>query len=109
MFSEIAVWLGGGIAVIVLYVVVSNTLWLLFGSKLIQCLPGVNIVGFRGTLKIATMLVLSLIGLLLWVCKYLLMYVTRKKPLPILSEEISRSIQRGAKLIKNRNDKHKEA
>jgi hypothetical protein len=108
MFGEIATWLGGGLAVVILYVLISNTLWLLFGSRLLQFLPGVNINGFRGTLKIAVMLVLSVIGVFRWIVKYSSKLVARKDPTPILSEEISMSIRQGAKIFRSENNsKHK--
>ena len=100
MFSEIATWLGGGLALVILYVLISNTLWLLFGSRLLQFLPGVNINGFRGTFKIAIMLGLSVIGVFCWIVKYSSKLVARKNPAPVLSEEISMSIRRGAKIFR---------
>jgi len=103
MFSEIATWLGGGLALVILYVLISNTLWLLFGSRFLQFLPGVNINGFRGTLKIAMMLVLSVFGVFRWIVKYSSKLVARKNPTPVLSEEISMSIRQGAKVFKRIN------
>lgn len=109
MFSEIATWIGGGVVVVILYVLISNTLWLLFGSRLIQCLPGVNINGFRGTLKIAAMLVLSAIGVFRWIVKYFLKLVAMKNMTPVLSEEISMSIQQGAKALRRKSNGQRKA
>ena len=103
MFGETFMWVGGGLALAFTYILISNTLWLLFGSKLVQSLPGVDIKGFRGTLKIAAMLVLSGIGILLWVVKYGFNLVSRGKHKPILTEEISRAIQQGSKILDKTN------
>jgi hypothetical protein len=95
-------WLGGSVALLIAYVIVSNTLWLLFGSKVIQKLPGVNIKGFRGTLKIALMLFLSATGFLFWISKYFVMLILLKNPKPKLSNEISQKIKWGARITKNK-------
>ena len=95
-------WLGGSVVLLIAYVIVSNTLWLLFGSKVIQKLPGVNIKGFRGTLKIALMLFLSAIGFLFWISKYLIMLMLLKNPKPKLSNEISQKIKWGARITNNK-------
>ena len=95
-------WLGGSIALLIAYVIVSNTLWLLFGSRVIQKLPGVNIKGFRGTLKIALMLFLSATGFVFWISKYFSMMVLLKNPKPKLSNEISQKIKWGSKITKNK-------
>lgn len=63
-------YFGGGLLILVSYIIISNTLWLLFGSKLIQSLPGVNISGAIGTLKIAILLVMSLTGIVVWIVKF---------------------------------------
>mgnify|MGYP006102735277 FL=1 len=95
-------WLGGSVALLIAYVIVSNTLWLLFGSKVIQKLPGVDIKGFRGTLKIALMLFLSATGFLFWISKYFVMLILLKNPKPKLSNEISQKIKWGARITKNK-------
>lgn len=104
MLDGTVTWVGGGLALVIIYVVVSNTFWLLFGSRLAQSLPGVNISGFRGTVKIATMLVLSALGIIRWIVKYAFVMVTRRGELPTLSIEVSRTIKLGARLIGKRND-----
>ena len=104
MLDETATWVGGGLALVLVYVVISNTLWLLFGSKLVQSLPGVNISGFRGTIKIATMLALSAFGTLRWVIKYAFVIAVRSGELPILSKEVSSAIKQGARVIRKEND-----
>ena len=102
MQENLIFWIGGGLAIVIAYVIVSNTLWLLFGSTLLQRLPGVNIKGSRGTLKIAIMLFLSVTGFMFWVVKFFYMFTLRKNPKPKLTNEISRKIQWGAKLTKNK-------
>ena len=102
MLENLIFWIGGGLAIVIAYVIVSNTLWLLFGSTLLQRLPGVKIKGFRGTLKIAMMLFLSVTGFMFWVIKFFFMFTLRKNPKPKLTDEISRKIQWGAKLTKNK-------
>lgn len=109
MLSETVTWIGGSVALVILYVFISNTLWLLFGSRLIQCLPGVNIDGFRGTLKIAAMLVFSAIGVLRWIVKYTVRFLTKTNPKPVLSEEISMTIQKGAKVIRRKGNNQPKA
>ena len=100
MYSDIPTWLGGGIAAVVLYIIISNTLWLLFGSRVIQYLPGVNIRGFRGTLKIAAMIILSLVGVVWWSIKFIFISVLGRNPKPLLSVEVGKTIQTGARLLR---------
>jgi len=97
--TEFTTWLGGGVALVVIYIVISNTLWLLFGSRVIQCLPGVNITGFKGTIKIAMLILLSLLGTLCWVFKFILTFISRNHPRPVLSMEVSFMIQKGARIL----------
>ncbi len=70
MDNWIIKYIGGGILAITAYIIISNALWLIFGSKLLQSLPGVNIKGITGTLRIAIMLVMTIFGFTLWVLKY---------------------------------------
>lgn len=63
--------MGGGLFALILYLIISNTLWLIFGARLLQFLPGVKIRGMRGTFKMAVMLLMSLLGILVWFIKYL--------------------------------------
>ena len=95
-------WLGGGIALLIAYVIVSNTIWLLFGSRLIQKLPGVNITGFRGTLKIALMLLMSVFGLGTWIFKYLIALLLFKKVRPVISNEIAQKVKWASRVTKNK-------
>ena len=104
MLDETATWVGGGLALVLVYIVISNTLWLLFGSRLVQSLPGVNIDGYRGTIKIATMLALSAFGLLRWAIKYAIVIAARSGERPILSKEVSSAIKQGARVIRKKND-----
>ena len=63
-------YFGEGVIVLLGYIIISNSLWLIFGSKLLQSLPGVNIKGAKGTLKIVLLLVLTLIGFFIWLFKW---------------------------------------
>lgn len=63
-------YVGGGVLVIIVYVLISNIFWLLFGSKVLQSFPGINIKGATGTFRIALMLVMSLIGFLVWAIRF---------------------------------------
>jgi hypothetical protein len=95
MLNEIFSWVGGGLALVLLYILFSNTLWLLFGSRLLQSLPGVDIKGIGGTFKIAAMLMLSAIGTLRWIFKYIASPIG-KKVKPIFKVEVGKTIQQGA-------------
>jgi len=59
-------YIGGGFLVLIAYIIISNTLWLIFGSRFLQSLPGVNIKGAKGTLRIALMILMSLFGFFVW-------------------------------------------
>lgn len=101
MLSEIWVLIGSSFILILAYILISNTLWLLFGSRLLQSLPGVNIKGIGGTFKIAAMLILSAIGILRWALKYITSLVTKKMK-PVFKEVVSKTIQQGARIIESR-------
>ena len=103
MWTDLITWISGGVVFVLLYLIISNTLWLLFGSRVIQFLPGVNINGSRGTLKIAAMLVLAIIGFLVWTVKYAYRTLLAKDEKPALKDEIALSIRAGAKWA-HRND-----
>ncbi len=90
MINEIFSWVVGGLALVLFYILVSNILWLLFGSRLLQCLPGVDIKGIGGTLKIATMLVLSVLGTLRWMFKYVYSSLIGKQTKPVLVMRLAR-------------------
>ena len=107
MSFEIYTWIGGGIAAVFLYVIISNTFWLLFGSRILQSLPNVNIGGFRGTLKIASMIILSLLGFFIWISKYAFMFIARKSYRPLLSEQVAKTIQYGESIITGNTKKIK--
>jgi len=107
MLSEILVLIGSSFILIIAYLLISNTLWLLFGSRLLQSLPGVDIKGIGGTFKIAAMLILSAIGTLRWILKYI-SSATGKNVKPIFKEEVGKTIQQGARIIESRRLKHKE-
>ena len=90
--------LGNGVLILLIYIIISNTLWLLLGSRIIQFLPGVNIKGINGTLKIATLIILSLIGIIVWLIKTVFAIINNITR-PTLSEEISKMIKSGAKFF----------
>ena len=102
MHDFITKYIGGGLLVLIGYIIVSNTLWLIFGSKLLQSLPGVNIKGFTGTLKIAVMLVMSVIGFLYWAIKFPFAKMGLIKN-NSLANCISNGIQSASKLFSKRN------
>ncbi len=104
--KSIIPWVGGGAVLIISYLVVSNALWLLLGSKLLQSLPGVNNRGFNYTARTALLLIMSLVGIIVWIVKT----TFRKTGLRInqssLKEEISQSIHRASKLTVFVSNKH---
>ena len=88
---------GSGILVIIAYVIVSNTLWLLFGSKMLQILPGVGGIYAISTFRIALMLVLVAVGFLHWLIRYpvsLAGFIEKVQPRHIISSWL----QRGGRL-----------
>jgi len=95
-------WLGGGVALVIAYIIVSNTIWLFFGSTLIQKLPGVNIKGFRGTLKISLMLLMSVFGFATWIVKYFISLMLFKRPRPMISNEIAQKVKWASRVTKNK-------
>lgn len=94
-------YFGTGILVLFGYVIISNTLWLLFGSKLLQSLPGVNIKGSAGTLKIVLLLIMSFTGLFFWIAKWPLfrLGIIKKQS---LKDCVSYCIQSASKLFSKR-------
>lgn len=86
---------GWGLLAIVAYVVVSNTIYLLVGSRLLQALPGVNVRGARGTFKIAVWVVLAAAGVGMWLLRLLPGAFGLVKA-PTLPESVSRAIKGGA-------------
>lgn len=102
MLNTTISWVGSGLALALVYILVSNTLWLLFGSRVLQYMPGVNIKGIAGTLKIASMIVLSALGTIIWVFKYIYFLLVSKKAKPVFKDEVSKTIQLGALIIESR-------
>jgi hypothetical protein len=96
---EAVKWIGGGALAVVAYVVISNTLWLLIGSRILQSLPGVNIKGVRGTLKIAVMLVLAGVGLCSWTIKRPVVWLGGRGSHRTLPSEVSVWVGRGARWL----------
>ena len=77
--TDPAHWIGWGAAAVVLYLIVSNTLYLLFGARLLQFLPGVNINGFQGTIRLALLLAISVTATAWWLCKWPIPLITRRE------------------------------
>lgn len=90
-------YVGGGLLIVICYVIVSNTLWLILGAKALQLLPGVNDKSAKGTLKIMILIVMSVIGILFWVLKLLPASLGIVK-FNSLGQEIGFTIQKGSKL-----------
>ena len=108
MFADFTTWVSTGIIFIFAYILISNTLWLLFGSRLLQCLPGVNIRGARGTLKIAVMLVLFAVGVVRWICIYLHHQVFTNAEEPRFGIIVGSTIKKGSRFFKRRSTSEKK-
>ena len=101
-------YVGGGLLVILCYVIISNTFWLLVGARVLQFLPGVNDKSAKGTLKIVLLLLMSLIGIFWWLLKLIPTILGIVMYLP-LSKEISLAIQKAGRIynkLERINDKH---
>lgn len=90
-------YVGGGILVLLCYIFISNTLWLLIGAKVLQFLPGVSDKSAKGTLKIVLLLLMSLIGIFWWIVKLIpsLFRIVKFKPITM---EISLAIQNASRI-----------
>jgi hypothetical protein len=101
MSEWISKYIGGGILAVFGYVIISNTLWLLFGSKLLQSLPGVNIKGATGTLKMSILLIMTFTGFLVWLTKwpFIKLGIVNKQT---LTDCISYWIQSASKIFSKR-------
>lgn len=99
MDNWIIKYIGASLLAIITYIIISNFLWLLFGSKLLQSLPGVDIKGITGTLRIALMLVMTILGFILWVLKspFLLFGIIKNNT---LQQSIGSCIQLAARTFK---------
>jgi hypothetical protein len=100
MLDELIRWVGGGLLFLLSYIVISNTLWLLLGSRLLQSLPGVNIRGVKGTVKIATLIVLGALGFFFWICQYLIGMFRKDRERPKLKKVIEVTIGKGYRAFK---------
>jgi len=94
---DLATWLGGGLLAVLAYVVVSNLAWLLIGSRLLQYLPGVDITGFRGTVRLATMLLLTAVGTAVWAGRTAWSFTTRSAKPRTLPQEVAAWVSRGSR------------
>jgi hypothetical protein len=54
---------------VVLYAIVSNTLYFLLGARLLQFLPGVKLKGLRGTLRLGILLAITVVVSAWWLSK----------------------------------------
>jgi hypothetical protein len=99
-------WIGGGLIVLIIYVIVSNTIWLLLGSRFLQFLPGIDIKGFRGTLLIATMLVLAGMAIGIWLFRWPLSKIGLLSTLTIQTE-IQTWVRRGSVFVSRRTNRFK--
>lgn len=90
-------YVGGGILVLLCYIIISNTLWLLIGAKFLQFLPGVSDKSAKGTLKIVLLLLMSLIGIFWWIVKLIpsLLQIVKFRPITM---EISLAIQNASRI-----------
>lgn len=91
------IYVGGGILIIIGYVIVSNTLWLFLGSKALQILPGVGGEYTISTFKIASMLVMSIIGVAIWPIR-LLFALTGFSQKITLKDSIALSLQHAGRI-----------
>jgi len=94
---DLATWLGGGLLAVLAYVIVSNVAWLLIGSRLLQCLPGVDIKGFRGTVRLATMLLLTAVGTACWAGRSAWIFTTRSATPRTLPQAVATWVARGSR------------
>ena len=92
-------WVTSGVIAVVIYLVISNTLYLLVGARLLQCLPGVNIRGFTGTLRLATLIILSVVGVVACSVKNIAYTMHLPVQKTSLKTEISKLIQIAAKFF----------
>lgn len=90
-------YVGGGLLVLLCYIIISNTLWLLIGAKVLQYLPGVNDKSAKGTLKIVLLLLMSMVGIFWWLVKLIpsLFRIVKFKPITM---EISLAIQNASRI-----------
>ncbi|MDG5799220.1 hypothetical protein QA597_02465 [Marinilabiliaceae bacterium ANBcel2] len=90
-------YIGGGFLIIVAYVIISNTLWLLIGAKALQFLPGVDDKSAKGTIRIVLMIIMCILGTVIWFLKLLPFCIGLIRYSPI-SNEMSLAIQHASKI-----------
>jgi hypothetical protein len=95
--SGVMPWIGWGVAAVALYLIVSNTFYLLVGARLLQFLPGVNIKGFQGTVRLSLLLVILVSVSIWWVCKRAFQLTMRRDRTP-WKDEIATGIKIVAKV-----------
>lgn len=97
--SESSGWLLRGFLILLAYVVVSNTLYLLLGARLLQFLPGVNATGFRGTLRLAATIVLAVLGVVRWVALTIVRPSKSRLTADVILADISSTIRAGSRAL----------
>lgn len=100
----VVTYIGSGVLIVLGYVLLSNTFWLLFGSSILQKLPGVHVKGAKGTFKIALLIILSLIGFLKWAVSYPFNFFSKKDKKSLkayLSDSIQSASRTYHKFIEN--------
>ena len=99
---DIVQWIGSGILLVIAYVIISNSIYLLIGSRLLQSLPGVKIKGFAGTVRLALMLFIVALVVLSWPFWKMLEYLEIIKTKGTLADRIGVSIRfASARLSRN--------
>ena len=94
----VTTYVGGGILIVLGYIVISNSFWLILGSSIVQRLPGVYIKGAKGTLKIALLILLCMFGVVLWVIMLIINVFRSEHLIKSLPEYLSSSIQTAGRL-----------
>lgn len=93
LLADAVVWVGYGLVGILAYVLISNAIYLLLGAKLLQALPGVESRGFRSTLRLALMLLVTVAAFILWVGRYMRYIAVRSGSRPVLTGQIASAIK----------------
>ena len=90
---DLVKWIGGGFLAVLLYVFISNLFWLLVGSAILQKIPGTNIKGIRGTIRIACIIICVASAFVIWTLILPARVLPAYKP-ETLTEKISRYLRR---------------
>lgn len=98
-----------GVLLVLGYIVISNTIYLLVGARVLQFLPGVNIRGFRGTVRLAFMLACAAIALATWLISWAISLCIRTRPPSKLTKYISAWVGRGARLSRTLDSRQRRS